>query len=230
MNSTTFSSFLLGISSMPLFVLDKKILLSQYVPIDLSVDNLELQTFNISSSQAWTVFINNYCQQKQALVAYGGYNEKRNIYKRSSYFNEQNTDTERNIHLGIDLWIASGTPIFSPLEGRIHSFANNANFGDYGPTLILEHQIKDVIFYTLYGHLSLDSLTNKKVGDVVKQGEQIATLGTADVNGDYAPHLHFQIIRDMEGFMGDYPGVCNKKNLDKFLQNCPDPNLLLKLN
>ncbi|OBX23214.1 MULTISPECIES: peptidoglycan DD-metalloendopeptidase family protein [Bizionia] len=230
MNSTTFSSFLNGISSMPLFVLDNKILLSKYVSIDLSEQNLSLHTFDVSSSQAWIKFIDEYCHQKQAQVAYGGYNEKRNIYKRSAYFNQQNADTERNIHLGLDLWIAAGTAVFSPLEGVIHSLANNANYGDYGPTLILEHQINDVVFYTLYGHLSLDSLTDNKVGDSVKRGEQIATLGTAEVNGDYAPHLHFQIIHDLEGFEGDYPGVCSKKNLDHFLQNCPDPNLLLKLN
>ncbi|SFN97047.1 Peptidase family M23 [Bizionia echini] len=225
----TFSSFLRGISSQPLFVLDNDIPLSQYVSIDLSETNTQLHSFNVSSSEDWSVFINDYCNQKQAKVAFGGYNEKRNIYKRSNYFNQQNADTERNIHLGLDLWIAAGTTVYAPLEGVIHSFAINANYGDYGPTLVLKHQVHDVIFYTLYGHLSLDSLADKKVGQPIQQGEPIATLGTAEVNGDYAPHLHFQIIRDMEGYNGDYPGVCNTKNLDKFLQNCPDPNVLLKL-
>lgn len=225
----TFSSFLRGISSQPLFVLDNDIPLSQYVSIDLSETNTQLHSFNVSSSEDWSVFINDYCNQKQAKVAFGGYNEKRNIYKRSNYFNQQNADTERNIHLGLDLWIAAGTTVYAPLEGIIHSFAINANYGDYGPTLVLKHQVHDVIFYTLYGHLSLDSLADKKVGQPIQQGEPIATLGTAEVNGDYAPHLHFQIIRDMEGYNGDYPGVCNTKNLDKFLLNCPDPNVLLKL-
>ena len=225
----TFSSFLRGISSQPLFVLDNDIPLSQYVSIDLSETNTQLHSFNVSSSEDWSVFINDYCNQKQAKVAFGGYNEKRNIYKRSNYFNQQNADTERNIHLGLDLWIAAGTTVYAPLEGVIHSFAINANYGDYGPTLVLKHQVHDVIFYTLYGHLSLDSLADKKVGQPIQQGEPIATLGTTEVNGDYAPHLHFQIIRDMEGYNGDYPGVCNTKNLDKFLLNCPDPNVLLKL-
>ena len=225
----TFSSFLRGISSQPLFVLDNDIPLSQYVSIDLSETNTQLHSFNVSSSEDWSVFINDYFNQKQAKVAFGGYNEKRNIYKRSNYFNQQNADTERNIHLGLDLWIAAGTTVYAPLEGVIHSFAINANYGDYGPTLVLKHQVHDVIFYTLYGHLSLDSLADKKVGQPIQQGEPIATLGTTEVNGDYAPHLHFQIIRDMEGYNGDYPGVCNTKNLDKFLLNCPDPNVLLKL-
>ena len=70
---------------------------------------------------------------------------------------------------------------------------------------------------------------NKQVGTEVKQGEQIATLGTAEVNGDYAPHLHFQLVKDMQGFKGDYPGVTNRLDLEFYKTNCPDPNLLLKL-
>ncbi|TYB76977.1 peptidoglycan DD-metalloendopeptidase family protein [Bizionia myxarmorum] len=229
MNSIKFASFLQTISVSPLYVLDGEIPLSDYVAIDLSLGNTELDTFNIASSQAWSIFMERYCKQYHAQVAYGGYNEARNIYKRSSYFNQSDLETERNIHLGLDLWISAGTAIYAPLDGIIHSFANNANFGDYGPTIILEHHIQDITFYTLYGHLSLDSISNLKLGDVVFQNSCFARLGDSYVNGDYAPHLHFQIIRDIEGFRGDYPGVCNKKDLDKFLQNCPDPNLILKL-
>ena len=65
--------------------------------------------------------------------------------------------------------------------------------------------------------------------DIVKKGDIIATLGSAEVNGDYAPHLHFQIIRDMEGKTGDYPGVASARDLKHFQDNCPDPNLLLKI-
>ena len=106
---------------------------------------------------------------------------------------------------------------------------NNTNYGDYGPTLILKHKIEDELFYTLYGHLSLASIERIKVGVEVKQGEQIATLGTTEVNGDYPPHLHFQIIKDIQDYKGDYPGVCNQMDLEFYRGNCPDPNLLLGL-
>jgi murein DD-endopeptidase MepM/ murein hydrolase activator NlpD len=78
--------------------------------------------------------------------------------------------------------------------------------------------------------LSLASLDGKHVGDKVKSDEHIARLGTAEVNGDYPPHLHFQIIKDIQNFTGDYPGVCNRLNLEFYRDNCPDPNLLLGLN
>jgi len=93
----------------------------------------------------------------------------------------------------------------------------------------LKHDINNVVFYTLYGHLSLESLWQLEVGVEVKQGEQIATLGTAEVNGDYPPHLHYQIIRDIQNYKGDYPGVCSKQDIEFYKQNCPDPNLLLKI-
>ena len=81
----------------------------------------------------------------------------------------------------------------------------------------------------MYGHLSLASIQDLEVGVEVKKGEYIATLGTAEVNGDYPPHLHFQIIKDIQEYKGDYPGVSNQLDLAFYKENCPDPNLLLKL-
>ena len=65
--------------------------------------------------------------------------------------------------------------------------------------------------------------------DVFKKGTTLATLGDATVNGNYAPHLHFQIIDTISTNFGDYPGVCSASDLDFYLENCPDPNLLLKI-
>ncbi|WP_250434118.1 peptidoglycan DD-metalloendopeptidase family protein [Hanstruepera flava] len=229
MNATQFSSFLNGISKEPLYVLDKTIPLNKYTPINLSETNPDLLAFNVANSQDWETYLDDYLQNKQSQVAYGGYLEKRSIYKRSSYFNESHKDLERNIHLGIDLWLAAGSCIYTPLDGTIHSYANNVNHGDYGPTIILKHAIKNVVFYSLYGHLSLESISSLRIGQAFKAGDYLATLGSAEVNGDYAPHLHFQLIRDIENYNGDYPGVSNKKDLQFYVNNCPDPNLLLKL-
>ena len=139
------------------------------------------------------------------------------------------TAPQRNIHLGMDLWCNAGTEVLCPIDGVIHSFQDNTHFGDYGPTLILEHCIHEYVFYTLYGHLSRESLQGKQKGKSVATGETIATLGTASVNGDYAPHLHFQIIKDLQGMKGDYPGVCSLEDLDFYTHNCPNPNMLLHI-
>jgi len=228
MSSTLFQEFLQNISQKPLLVLDSSIPNSKYIPIDLSEDNLQLKDIDVSKVEVLQNYIESQIKQNNGIVGYGGYNEVRTIYKRSQHFNENNA--ERNIHLGVDLWIAADTPIYCPLEATVHSFKNNTNFGDYGPTIILKHTINDMEFYTLYGHLSLASLENLEAGKHIKQGEPFATLGDATVNGNYPPHLHFEIIKDLQGFKGDYPGVCNKKDLEFYLDNCPNPELVLRFN
>lgn len=210
-------------------VLDARIPINKYIAVDLSVSNKDLETIDVGSSSALEYYIKDQIRKHNALVAFGGYNETRNIYQRSTYFNQTNVETERNIHLGVDLWIAADSPVYAPLDATVHSFKNNTNHGDYGPTIILKHCLANVEFFTLYGHLSIASIAELQVGQVFGKGQQIATLGDATVNGDYPPHLHFQIIKDMQGFEGDYPGVCNKKDLKFYLENCPDPGLLLGL-
>jgi len=227
MSILSFEEFLKLLQPQPLF--NSSITNSDFVPLDISVNNMELKAVDVSNSKDLEKFIWNHIETNNAKIAYGGYLEKREIYQRSSYFNETNSDTERNIHLGLDLWIEAETPIFAPLSGTIHSFQNNTNYGDYGPTIVLKHHIEEFVFYTLYGHLSLESIKDLEIGVEVNQGAQIATLGTAEVNGDYPPHLHFQIIHDIHDFSGDYPGVSNQLDLAFYKSNCPDPNLLLKL-
>ncbi len=201
---------------------------AHYTALDLSVTNEHLAQNKPATAQDYERYIQQHLDNHQAQIAFGGYNETRNLYQRSTVFKNDNTD-ERNIHIGLDLWINEAAPIYAALDGKIHSFQNNEALGDYGPTIILQHIIDGFTFHTLYGHLSLDSLKEKKVGTFVKKGQQIATLGLPPINGDYAPHLHFQIIIDMENKTGDYPGVCSSKTLAFYLQNSPDPNLLLKI-
>lgn len=209
-------------------VISADIAYDNYVALDLSVANETLANQNLNKASDYEKYIQQYLDKNNAQIAFGGYQEIRNLYKRSTVFNDLNSD-ERNIHIGLDLWINESAPIYAALDGKIHSFQNNDALGDYGPTIILEHTIDGYKFHSLYGHLSLESLNGKKVGDFVTKGQQIANLGLPPINGDYAPHLHFQIIIDMENKSGDYPGVCSSKTLAFYLQNCPDPNLLLKI-
>lgn len=156
--------------------------------------------------------------------AVGGYNEERSVYQQSSVFDTENGS--RSIHLGIDIWLPAQTPIFAPLSGKVHSFANNAATGDYGGTIILEHELENTVFYTLYGHLSLDSLQNLYEGKVFEKGELLCRLGEPAENGGWVAHLHFQIIADMRGKKGDFIGVAPKSERDYYLALCPNPLLI----
>ena len=212
----------------PTTIIDSNIELSKYIALDLSVTNKELIANKPENADDFELFISSFLKKNNAEVAFGGYIEGRTLYQRSTIF-KNDSISERNIHIGLDLWTKVGTTVLAPLNGKVHSFKNNIGLGDYGPTIILEHTVENEFFYTLYGHLSLESIENLSVGTFFNKGEQIGTLGSSDVNGDYAPHLHFQIIHNIEAYSGDYPGVCSTNDLNFYIENCPDPNLLLKI-
>ena len=191
------------------------------VYLDFTSDNQELSEIDLNSED-----FDSYIENKtKGAVGIGKYDENRTIYNRSPLFAEDG----RSIHLGIDLFVPSGWEIYSILSGKIHSFQENSSFGDYGPTIILEHEENGLKFYTLYGHLSRDSLSGLKKGQEIKKGQLLAKIGSHDVNGSWPPHLHFEIIFDMMGKEGDFPGVTNEKEREFYLKNCPNPNLLLRL-
>ena len=149
------------------------------------------------------------------------------MYQRSELF--EKVGEKRDIHIGLDLWADAKTPVLAAFDGTIYGAQYNEGLGNYGATLVVKHQIEGFEFFTLYGHLSWSSIEKMPVETKIKQGSTIGYLGNPSENGGYAPHLHFQIIRDMEGNRGDYPGVCAASKWSFYAQNCPDPNLLLKL-
>lgn len=216
-----------ALSRLPILVLDNAITLDQYCLLNLSTSNPVLQNIDITNPIGCQKYINSVLEMNGDQVAYGGYLEKRGIYKDKANFS--NKGTLRTIHLGVDFWAKAGTKVIVPLEGKVHSFQNNTALGDYGPTIILQHELNGFTFHTLYGHLSLNSIATISLGQKFERGDVLGELGTPDINVNYAPHLHFQIIIDMEGRKGDYPGVCTEKTLEFYSKNCPDPNFLLQI-
>lgn len=207
-------------------VLDASIPWAAYTPIDLSTANMELEGIDLGDPTACQGYIDLVLRRKSARVAYGGYLEQRNLYRGHAEF--ESGEEPRDIHLGVDFWAEAGTQVIAPLNGRVHSFRNNSVKGDYGPTIILTHETDKNTFHTLYGHLNLESLEGLYPGKQIGKGEVLGSLGTPDINVNYAPHLHFQLILDMEGKQGDYPGVCRASDLEFYKRNCPDPLLFLQ--
>ena len=159
-----------------------------------------------------------------AIAGVGGYLENRSIYAATELFQG---DRERCIHIGVDVFMPAGTPLFAPLDGVVHSFANRQVEGDYGPVIILAHELEGITFHSLYGHLAESSLDGLREGAPVVRAAKVANIGPRPVNGDWTPHLHFQLIRDMQGERGDYPGVVRADEVPFYRVNCPDPMSLL---
>jgi murein DD-endopeptidase MepM/ murein hydrolase activator NlpD len=197
--------------------------------MDFTENNTLLTTDVFDDTQQFSEYIAEQLNNVNALYGIGGYNENRSIYSRSKHFDAVLNAEPRRIHLGIDIWGKAGTPVFAPLGGMVHSFAYNDHFGDYGATIVLLHQLDGMPFYTLYGHLSLKDIATLQEGEYISMGQPFAHFGDVQENGNWPPHLHFQVIEDMELKKGDYPGVCTLRERNKYLSNCADPDFILNM-
>ena len=183
--------------------------------------------------------LNAILEEMDLRVAIGQYDEARYIYSSRAFaVSDGLTDETRTVHLGIDLFAEVGTPVHAPLDGKVVSFADNAAYQDYGPVVVLQHEVEEnstvgkssIKFYTLYGHLTRGSLKKLEIGQKIKKGKKFAEIGSADVNGGWTPHLHFQIMVDLLGLQGtDFPGVALPSERNVWLSLCPDPNLILNI-
>lgn len=187
------------------------------VALDLSDANVELTPSIYGSINEFCDYIDSTLGSK---IGFGGYLEHRHIYQSHENF-ATDSAAFRNIHLGIDFWTSAGTAVHAPMDGEVHSFQINEGSGNYGPTIILFHPKEKI--YSLYGHLQSSDLNHLEIGKPIFTGQIFCHLGKPNENGGWPPHLHFQLIRDMQGFHGDYPGVCSQKDVTMYMQNCPDP-------
>ncbi len=155
--------------------------------------------------------------------AFGRYAEPRDLYN-NEHFAGGSAAESRTVHLGLDLFCVAGTPVFAPLAGKVELLANNARELDYGPMLVLAHEDdQGERFFTLYGHLGLDVLDALGTGKIVNAGEQIATVGAPPTNGNWPPHLHFQVILDLTDLGADFPGVARESEQEYWLGLSPSP-------
>ena len=162
-------------------------------------------------------------------IGIGLYKETRKVYKSNHYISSLNLLERRDVHLGIDIFVEENTPIKSPLNGKVIILHNNNFKYDYGPTVILEHKINNYKFFTLYGHLNKKCLKKLKVGQKIKKGEWIGEIGDYKINGNWPPHLHFQIMTSLLNEVDNFPGVGEEYLLKIWKQISPDPNIILQI-
>ncbi len=194
--------------------------------LDLSVGSTHLgHPSHYLDAEAFAKKIAQMLESSQARWGFGGYGEVRPFYTTDAYMCPGNEGRRwRTVHLGIDIWAPAGTPIWVPWDAQVHSWADNAQRLDYGPCIILTHQIPDGLkFWTLYGHLSRASLKDLYPGKTFQRGERLGTIGTMEENGSWPAHLHFQLILDVLGHEGDFPGVAFPDQWPLWQALCPDP-------
>ena len=169
--------------------------------------------------------------QAGAAIGAGGYNEARLIYAADAYAGASATGERRTVHIGLDVTMAPGSPLFAPLDGVVHGFEDAGRF-DYGPVIVLRHEVpgdRPVSFYTLYGHLDRQSLEGLHAGEAIEAGERFAAIGAPPENGDWWPHVHFQIVTDLLDVPCNFNGVAPASERNTWLSLSPDPNLILRI-
>ena len=155
--------------------------------------------------------------------AFGRWGERRELYV-SDLFVVNDESPMRDVHLGVDVFCASGSLIHAPLAGHVHVCANNARDLDYGPLIVLRHETPcGSPFFSLYGHLELSSVARWEVGQPVAAGAPLAAVGTPPENGNWPPHLHFQLILNLLGEGRDFPGVALYEERAAWLALSPLP-------
>lgn len=209
-----------------------------------SIQRADVQLLDLSSSSTWVGHRNNFNDldefqfkidklQKEhpSKIIAGGYLEPRSLYTSTAYDKIGNYGREsRTVHLGVDFWLPEHTPVHALFDGEVVITVNDIGDKEYGGLVILKHQAEDFEFYTLYGHNTPESALLHHVGDIIKKGEKISILANYPENGNWAPHLHFQIMLSILDYTNDFPGVAYPNQLSVWKSLCLDPNLLFKLN
>ena len=97
-------------------------------------------------------------------------------------------------HGGIDYKMPVGTPVLAAADGVVDTVTMQSNSQrSFGLYVVIKHDG----FFTYYAHLSKALV---KVGDTVRQGQQIALSGGAKgapgSGSSTGPHLHFEVRKD----------------------------------
>ena len=198
--------------------------------LDLSTDGIHANEMSeMETAEQFTRFIFDLMKARNKPVGLGRYLEKRGVYK-SAAFETVNPDERRDLHLGVDLFIAEGEPLYAPIDGVVECFSEQSDVYDFGPIIILRHTTDTGIpFWTLYGHLSRQSLSHVSEGQEVAKGETIGWVGSYPINGDWPPHTHFQVMSSLLGMGTSIHGVGHAAALSAWQSVCLPPDLILPL-
>jgi murein DD-endopeptidase MepM/ murein hydrolase activator NlpD len=142
------------------------------------------------------------------------------------YNNNNLYDEARCIHMGVDIWGPAGTAVHAFSDAVVYAVEHHDAPRNYGPTVITQHQVHGEPLWALHGHLSMETLNHVRPGQNVEKGTVIGWFGEWNENGNWPPHLHFQLSR-VAPTDGDMPGVVAPSDRSAALQTHPDPRMVL---
>ncbi len=194
--------------------------------LDLTAEGADARAWAGLDARAVGLAIEERLADEKASFGLGLYGEDRSVYKGDA-FAIGTAGARRSVHLGIDLFAPAGTPVYAPFAGKVAFLHDDAVDFGFGPTVLLEHAAEDgTRFWTLYGHLSRESFARLAIGQRVEKGEAFTAFGDETENGNWAPHLHFQIVTDHLGLGGRMHGVGVRDQWQVWRAISPDPSVV----
>ena len=110
----------------------------------------------------------------------------------SGYGSRESCDACSTFHQAIDFTPGIGKPVMAAMRGTIVEIEDSGQYGFY---IIIEHDLHNEIWHTVYAHLQRGSAPREiHVGKSVEIGDVIGAVGRTGLAT--GPHLHFEIRID----------------------------------
>jgi 4-aminobutyrate aminotransferase-like enzyme/Ser/Thr protein kinase RdoA (MazF antagonist) len=153
----------------------------------------------------------------------GPWGEERPVYSSDAFRSVFVPDQRRALHLGLDLFAPAGSNVRTPLDATVMDLFETDLPLDYGHAVLLRHEPDGLVFYSLWGHLSAQTVRDLKVGERLKAGDVIGQLGGPHENGNWQPHVHIQLITYQPDHAGDVIGAGEASCRAVWAELFPDP-------
>ncbi|XSS65531.1 aminotransferase class III-fold pyridoxal phosphate-dependent enzyme [Pseudomonas sp. B11] len=174
-----------------------------------------------------TQWWNEFSAQHKVPLGIGPWGEERTIYTDPAFVSRFIEGQRRIIHLGVDLIMPAGTPLYTPVAGVVRSVEVEHEPLGYGGLIMLEHSPPDCPpFLTLWGHLAHEALARLKPGDRLEAGALVGHMGADTENGGWLPHLHLQMSTDTQLQASEFIGVGERAYLEVWADLFPDASTL----
>jgi 4-aminobutyrate aminotransferase-like enzyme/Ser/Thr protein kinase RdoA (MazF antagonist) len=153
----------------------------------------------------------------------GPWGEERPVYSSDAFRSVFAPDQRRSLHLGLDLFAPAGSTIRTPLDGTVVDLFETDLPLDYGYAVLLKHEADGLVFHSLWGHLSAQTVRDRKLGERLKAGDVIGQMGAPHENGNWQPHVHIQLITYQPACAADVIGAGETGYRAVWEELFPDP-------
>ncbi|KQY13012.1 hypothetical protein ASE23_21115 [Rhizobium sp. Root73] len=166
-----------------------------------------------------------YCAVHGVDLGIGPWGEARTVYSGDMFVSRLIENTRRIRHLGLDLFMAAGTRLYTPIAATVVSVEIEPDPLGYGCLIALRHEPEGCpAFISLWGHLAHEALGRLKAGDRLDAGALVGQMGAPAENGGWAPHLHLQLSIDTRLSATEILGVGEERYLDVWAELFPHAN------